>query len=86
MGGFLAVRVRRAAQTQSRPLKDFGAFLGNPEPTQRTYSFGLSEDVNAKVDITGPAEVEDLEALKDYVDTLIKSWRRKRTVKVDEGV
>jgi hypothetical protein len=45
---------------------------------QRTYSFGLSEAVNAKVDITGPVEVEDLEALRDYVDTLIKSWKRKK--------
>lgn len=44
---------------------------------QRSYSFGLSEEVNAKVEITGPAQVEDLEALRDYVDTLIKSWLRK---------
>jgi len=51
---------------------------------QRTYSFGLSEDVNAKVDITGPAQVEDLEALKDYVDILIKSWKRKSSSKVVE--
>lgn len=66
-----------------KPPDFFGALF--PKPMQRTYSFGLSEEVNAKVDITGPAEVEDLEALKDYVDILIKSWRRKRSKPSDES-
>jgi hypothetical protein len=49
--------------------KQIDALAGffEPKPMQRTYSFGLSENVNAKVDITGPADVENLEALKDYV-------------------
>lgn len=67
-----------------RPPDPIASLLA-PKPMLRTYSFGLSEDVNAKVDITGPAEVEDLEALKDYVDTLIKSWRRKRGKTSDES-
>jgi hypothetical protein len=68
----------------AKPANIFDAFL-DPKPMQKTYSFGLSENVNAKVDITGPVEVEDLEALKDYVDTLIKSWKRKQG-KPHEGI
>jgi hypothetical protein len=72
----------QAPMPQAAPQKgrmNFSAFFGEEKrPMQRTYSFGLSENVNAKVEITGAAEVEDLEALRDYVDTLIKSWKRKQ--------
>lgn len=69
---------RQGRQSKPGPSKQLlGYGGGGISLPQRTYSFGLSEDVNATVDITGPVEVEDLEALKDYVDTLIKSWKRK---------
>lgn len=48
-----------------------------PKSAPLLYSWGLSETVIAKVEINGPAEVEDLEALQDYVGILIKSWKRK---------
>ena len=72
---------QKGVQAQADPMT---VFFG-AKPMQRSYSFGLSENVNAKVEIVGPAEVDDLEALKDYVDTLIKSWKRKLAKSQDDG-
>lgn len=43
----------------------------------RTYSFALSPDAKAELNITGDVGSEDLETLRDYIDITIKALGRK---------
>jgi hypothetical protein len=48
-----------------------------PPPTMRSYSWALSGDFNAKLDLLGEAKTEeDIDALADYVDITIKALKR----------
>jgi cell division protein ZapA (FtsZ GTPase activity inhibitor) len=43
----------------------------------RSYSWALSGDFNAKMDLFGEAQTEeDIDALADYVDITIKALKR----------
>ncbi len=49
----------------------------NAAPTMRSYSWALSGDFNAKMDLFGEAKTEeDIDALADYVDITIKALKR----------
>ncbi len=51
----------------------------------RSYSWALSGDFNAKMDLFGDAKTEeDIDALADYVDITIKAL--KRSLKAREQV
>jgi hypothetical protein len=45
----------------------------------KAYSWALSGDVRANLQIEGMPEDDDLEMLRDYVDITIKALKRKRT-------
>ena len=46
-------------------------------PKMRSYSWALSGDFNAKLELFGDAQTEeDIDALKDYVDITIKALKR----------
>lgn len=63
----------------ARPEKSFSA------PKMRSYSWALSGDFNAKMELFGEAKTEeDIDALKEYVDITIKAL--KRSLKSDETV
>jgi hypothetical protein len=48
-----------------------------PPPTMRSYSWALSGDFNAKMELFGDAQTEeDLDALADYVEITIKALKR----------
>jgi hypothetical protein len=49
----------------------------SPAPKMRSYSWALSGDFNAKMDLFGEARTaEDLDALADYVEITIKALKR----------
>jgi len=43
----------------------------------RTYSFPLSQDARADLNITGDITTDDLDTLRDYVEITIKALSRK---------
>jgi hypothetical protein len=57
--------------------KAFDGIFDSSKKTLKIYSFGLSDETNAELRIFGEATVEDLEALRDYVELTIKNLSRK---------
>jgi hypothetical protein len=59
--------------------------LAPPAPKMRSYSWALSGDFNAKLDLFGDAQTEeDIDALADYVDITIKALKRSLKAKGDQ--
>jgi hypothetical protein len=57
-----------------------------PAPKMRSYSWALSGDFNAKLDLFGDAQTEeDIDALADYVNITIKALKRSLKAKPREG-
>jgi cell division protein ZapA (FtsZ GTPase activity inhibitor) len=51
----------------------------------RSYSWALSGDFNAKLDLFGEAATEeDIDALADYVDITIKALKRSLKARQEE--
>lgn len=53
--------------------------LHSPIPGSKAYSWALSGDVKASLNIDGEPEAEDLELLRDYVEITIKALKRKKS-------
>jgi hypothetical protein len=52
----------------------------------KAYSWALSGDVRANLQIEGEPEADDLDMLRDYVDITIKALKRKRPTEVQTSI
>ena len=60
-----------------KPLKPEGSGFSSIVPKMRSYSWALSGDFSAKMDLFGDAHTEeDIDALADYVEITIKALKR----------
>jgi hypothetical protein len=78
-------QISEKSPEQKPPILDAGKPLVKQDkpdksataPTMRSYSWALSGDFNAKMDLFGEAQTEeDIDALADYVDITIKALKR----------
>jgi hypothetical protein len=74
------------ADIPKRKLGDLLKQAGVPAPKMRSYSWALSGDFNAKLELFGDAQTgEDLDALKDYVEITVKALKRSLKKTTPEG-
>jgi hypothetical protein len=67
------------------PLKTPKPGASLSPPKMRSYSWALSGDFNAKMDLFGDARTEeDIDALADYVDITIKALKRSLKAREQE--
>ncbi len=71
------VKPTEASGIQSQPKPTIA-------PKMRSYSWALSGDFNAKLDLLGEARTEeDIDALADYVEITIKALKRSLKARQD---
>jgi hypothetical protein len=83
-------KVNKSVEAVPPPVSAAEPKLPKPErpvsaaPKMRSYSWALSGDFNAKMELFGEARTEeDIDALKEYVDITIKAL--KRSLKADQA-
>jgi hypothetical protein len=68
------------------PATNASVFKAPPPSQMRSYSWALSGDFNAKMDLFGEAKTEeDIDALADYVEITIKALKRSLKARTGEA-